>query len=92
VVSDVSLIPAAYLPGLSSYVTSKLAQAKIFEFIAAENPTVFVATLNPGMIETANFRRTGGKAEGLPMDTGKITQFQSYLVSVWVPSIRKISN
>ncbi|EPE26891.1 NAD(P)-binding Rossmann-fold containing protein [Glarea lozoyensis ATCC 20868] len=69
VVSDVSLIPAAYLVGLSSYVASKLAQAKVFEFLAAENPTVFVATLNPGMIETDNFRRTGGKAEGLPMDT-----------------------
>jgi hypothetical protein len=28
--------------------------------------------MNPGMIDTDNFRRTGGKAEGLPMDTGQI--------------------
>jgi NAD(P)-dependent dehydrogenase (short-subunit alcohol dehydrogenase family) len=73
ITTDVSLLPVSYLPGLSSYAASKLAQAKVFEFIAAEHPNVFVATMNPGMIDTDNFHRTGGKAEALPMDTGQIT-------------------
>jgi NAD(P)-dependent dehydrogenase (short-subunit alcohol dehydrogenase family) len=73
VISDVSILPAAYLPGLSGYVTSKLAQAKIFEFVAAENPDVFVATMHPGMVETDNFNRTGAKADQLPMDKGTLT-------------------
>ncbi|TAQ86939.1 hypothetical protein B7494_g4736 [Chlorociboria aeruginascens] len=69
VTSDVSLMPAAYLPGLSSYVASKLAQAKVYEFLAAENPHIFVATIHPGMIETKNFNRTGADPKNLPMDT-----------------------
>lgn len=72
VTTDVSLMPAVYLPGLSAYTASKLAQAKMFEFIAAENPNIFVATVNPGMIETDNFYRTGGTTDKLPMDTGML--------------------
>jgi len=68
ITSDVSLMPAAHLPGLSSYVSSKFAQAKVFEFLAAENPNIFIATINPGMVETNNFNRTGASPEGLPMD------------------------
>jgi len=68
VTSDVSLMPVTYLPGLSSYVSSKLAQAKIYEFLAAENPNIFIATIHPGMIETDNFYRTGATPESLPMD------------------------
>jgi NAD(P)-dependent dehydrogenase (short-subunit alcohol dehydrogenase family) len=64
-------MPVTYLPGLSSYVSSKLAQAKLYEFLAAENPNVFVATIHPGMVETDNFNRTGASPENLPMDKGK---------------------
>lgn len=64
-------MPPAFLPGLSSYVASKLAQAKVYEFLAAENPHVFVATVHPGMVDTNNFRATGATPENLPMDTGK---------------------
>lgn len=71
ITSDVSLIPVSHLPGLSSYVSSKIAQAKIYEFLAAENPSIFIATVNPGMVETDNFYRTGATPEGLPMDKGK---------------------
>ncbi|RYP09688.1 hypothetical protein DL764_001114 [Monosporascus ibericus] len=66
--SDVSLMPTAHLPGLSSYISSKLAQAKVYEFLAAENPDVFVATIAPGMVETANFYRSGATPDKLPMD------------------------
>ncbi|KAI0890642.1 uncharacterized protein GGS22DRAFT_194575 [Annulohypoxylon maeteangense] len=82
VTTDVSLMPTTYLPGLSSYVASKLAQAKVYEFLAAENPNIFVATIYPGMVETDNFRRTGGKAEKLPMDT---VQLPAHFI-VWMAS------
>ncbi|KAH9907395.1 hypothetical protein F4778DRAFT_721772 [Xylariomycetidae sp. FL2044] len=72
VVSDVSLTPTAYLPGLSSYTSSKLAQAKLFEFLAAENPEVFVATMHPGLVDTNLFTDTGGRADQLPMDNVRL--------------------
>ncbi|KAK6223774.1 short chain dehydrogenase [Colletotrichum tabaci] len=61
-------LPAVALPGLSAYMASKLAQTKIIEFLAAENPNVFAATLHPGMVETDIFKKSGAKAEALPMD------------------------
>ncbi|KAJ3567277.1 hypothetical protein NPX13_g6823 [Xylaria arbuscula] len=72
VVSDISVMPATHLPGLSSYISSNLSQAKIFEFLAAEHPDIFVATMHPGMIDTDNFRRTGATAENLPMDNVRL--------------------
>ncbi|RDL36810.1 putative short chain dehydrogenase protein [Venustampulla echinocandica] len=74
VISDTSLLPVSYLTGLSSYVSSKLAQAKVYEFLAAENPNIFIATIHPGVIETNTFNRSGATAENLPMDKGKNTQ------------------
>lgn len=64
--SDTSLMPTLHLPGLSSYVSSKLAQAKIFEFLAAENTDIFIATVHPGMVETDNFYRSGATPETVP--------------------------
>ncbi|GKT46421.1 short chain dehydrogenase citE [Colletotrichum spaethianum] len=61
-------LPAVALPGLSAYMASKLAQTKIIEFLAAENPNIFAATLHPGMVETDIFKKSGAKAEALPMD------------------------
>ncbi|KAF7956666.1 hypothetical protein EAE96_004000 [Botrytis aclada] len=82
VTSDVSLLPVTYLPGLSSYVSSKLAQAKVYEFIAAENPNISVATVNPGIIETDNFYRTGATPEKVPIDT---VQLPAHFL-VWMAS------
>jgi len=39
--SDAAALPPADIPGLSDYLTSKVAQTKIFEFLAAENPDLF---------------------------------------------------
>ncbi|KAI0509657.1 hypothetical protein F5B22DRAFT_648890 [Xylaria bambusicola] len=72
VISDISFMPAAHLLGLSSYITANLAKGKIFEFLAAENPDVFVATMHPGMVDTDNFRRSGATPENLPMDTAQL--------------------
>ncbi|KAK8073685.1 NAD(P)-binding protein [Apiospora phragmitis] len=80
--SDTSLVPTSYLPGLSAYISSKLAQAKVYEFLAAENPGLFVATVNPGMVETDNFNRSGGVADQLPMDT---VQLPAHFL-VWMAS------
>jgi short-subunit dehydrogenase len=63
-------LPTVMLPGLSAYISSKLAQVKLLEFLAAENPNVFVASVHPGMVETAVFTKSGAKAEALPMDKG----------------------
>lgn len=68
-------MPPAMLPGLSAYISSKLAQVKLLEFVTAENPNVFVATVHPGIVDTAMFRKNGGQAEIMPMDTGWSTYF-----------------
>ncbi|KAJ0323539.1 hypothetical protein Brms1b_001419 [Colletotrichum noveboracense] len=63
-------LPVSMVPGLSPYMASKLAQTKIVEFLAAENPNLFAVTLHPGMVETDIFKKSGAKAEALPMDKG----------------------
>ncbi|TVY81894.1 Short chain dehydrogenase citE [Lachnellula suecica] len=75
-------LPVFMLAGLSAYSSSKLALVKFFEFLAAENPNVFVATLHPGMIETDIFKASGAKAEALPMDT---VQLPAHFM-VWLSS------
>jgi len=75
-------LPSAMLTGLSSYISSKLAQAKVLEFLAAENPTVFVASVHPGMIVTDIFNKSGAPASKLPMDTLKLpAHFMVWLAS-----------
>ncbi|KAF9876189.1 short chain dehydrogenase reductase [Colletotrichum karsti] len=66
--SGTTALPVSMLPGLSPYMASKLAQTKIIEFLAAENPNLFAVTLHPGMVETDIFKKSGAKAEALPMD------------------------
>ncbi|KAL8745311.1 MAG: hypothetical protein Q9190_002545 [Brigantiaea leucoxantha] len=63
--------PAAMTPGLSAYTSSKLAQVKILEHLAAENPGLFVASLHPGIVETDMFRKSQTPADAVPMDTGQ---------------------
>jgi NAD(P)-dependent dehydrogenase (short-subunit alcohol dehydrogenase family) len=40
------------IPGMSAYVSSKLATAKVFNYIASENPDIHVFNLQPGAIKT----------------------------------------
>jgi NADP-dependent 3-hydroxy acid dehydrogenase YdfG len=65
------VMPPAFTPGLSGYLSAKVAQAKVLEFIAAENPNLFVCTVHPGMIDTDVFRSSGADPQQLPMDDGK---------------------
>ena len=73
VTTGTSGLPPAMLPGLSAYISSKLAQVKMLEFLAAENPNIFVASMHPGMVETDIFTKSGARADQLPMDTGLLT-------------------
>lgn len=77
------------VPGLSAYMASKLAQTKLIEYLAAENPSIFAATVHPGMVETRIFTRSGAKAESLPMDKGAMSQFLNrYSPPAYIPSTR----
>jgi NAD(P)-dependent dehydrogenase (short-subunit alcohol dehydrogenase family) len=42
-----------HMPGYSSYHTSKLAAAKLFDYVHYENPDLFVLNIHPGAIDTA---------------------------------------
>lgn len=64
-------LPPSFTPSLSGYLSSKFAQVKVFEFLAAENPELFVCSVHPGMIDTGIFRSSGADKEKLPMDTCK---------------------
>ena len=70
VTTSIIALPPANLPGLSAYIGSKLAQVKVLEFLGAENPHIFVASVHPGMVETDIFRKGGAQAEVMPMDKG----------------------
>ena len=65
------IFPPAQTPGLSAYLISKMAIVKTLEFLAAENPNVFVANMHPAVVDTDLFRKSGPKAESLPMDSSQ---------------------
>lgn len=71
--SNASFLPAKLTVGLAGYMTSKIAQVKLMEYLAAENPQLFVCSVHPGMVDTMVFRASGATTEmGLPMDTVKL--------------------
>ncbi|KAI3391349.1 hypothetical protein diail_7500 [Diaporthe ilicicola] len=67
-VTGMAALPPKNLPNLSSYLASKLAQAKVIEFLPVENPNIFAATIHPGIVETAIFNKSGADSTKLPMD------------------------
>jgi NAD(P)-dependent dehydrogenase (short-subunit alcohol dehydrogenase family) len=60
------------LKGWSGYTTSKLAQARIFEFLRFEHPETRFNTIHPGEIETNGFE-TSGAPKHDDMTDGKLT-------------------
>lgn len=64
------VMPPNFTPGYSAYLTAKTAQIKVLEFLASENPELFVVSVHPGMIDTGIFKSSGASPESLPMDTG----------------------
>ncbi|KAF2726632.1 NAD(P)-binding protein [Polyplosphaeria fusca] len=69
VTAGAAVLPPAYTPYLSGYLSSKVAQVKLVEFLAAEHPEIFVCAVHPGMIETDIFKVSGADPTQLPMDT-----------------------
>lgn len=65
-------MPLAMLGGLSAYISSKTALAKLLEFAAAKYPNIFIAAVHPGTIDTAMFRKSGPQPESFPMDNGQL--------------------
>ncbi|KAL8911093.1 MAG: hypothetical protein Q9171_003683 [Xanthocarpia ochracea] len=75
-------LPPATTPGLSAYLTSKLAMVKMLEFLAVENPTLFIASVHPGMVDTEMFRKSGATPDMLPMDSATLSaHFTLWLAS-----------
>ncbi|KAF1953535.1 NAD(P)-binding protein [Byssothecium circinans] len=66
------VLPPKLTPYLSGYLTSKLAQLKVMEYLAAENPDLFVCSVHPGMVDTKIFRGSGASPDQLPMDTATL--------------------
>ncbi|KAM0184270.1 hypothetical protein ACHAPC_006031 [Botrytis cinerea] len=46
-----------------------MAQVKIMEFLALENPDIFICTVHPGLVDTKVFRASEVDPATLPMDT-----------------------
>jgi NAD(P)-dependent dehydrogenase (short-subunit alcohol dehydrogenase family) len=77
ITAGAAVMPPAYTPGLSAYLTSKLAQTKVLEFLSVENPQLFFCSVHPGMIETGIFRSSKADPSTLPMDTGAFLTVQT---------------
>lgn len=77
VTAGAAVMPPMYTPGLSAYLTSKLAQTKVLEFLSVENPNLFFCSVHPGMIETGIFRSSKADPSTLPMDTGASLSLRS---------------
>ncbi|KAF2741681.1 NAD(P)-binding protein [Sporormia fimetaria CBS 119925] len=72
------MLPAKVTAYLSRYLSSKVAQAKVIEYLAIENLNIFACSVHPGMVDTKIFRGSGATLEQLPMDT--ITLPANFLV------------
>ncbi|KAF2649456.1 NAD(P)-binding protein [Lophiostoma macrostomum CBS 122681] len=61
------ILPPSNVVGLSAYMTSKIAQAKLMEWLAVENPNLFTCSIQPGVVDTKMLRDSG--LSGLPLDS-----------------------
>ncbi|KAL9622832.1 MAG: hypothetical protein Q9160_002758 [Pyrenula sp. 1 TL-2023] len=70
------------IPELSSYAASKMAAARVFEYIAAENPDLRVFSLQPGVIKSAMSEKTVTGGLVLPHDDSSLpADFMVWLAS-----------
>lgn len=73
------------LPSMSSYISSKLAQTRIMEFLHAEQPEVRSFTLLPGLLKTAMTAEAFQPfARDDPMLAGGLTLFLSTPRADWL--------
>jgi NAD(P)-dependent dehydrogenase (short-subunit alcohol dehydrogenase family) len=60
------------IPKVSAYHGSKLAAAKLFEYVRDENPGIFVLNIHPGVIDTAMAKKNEASKDTLPFDDSKL--------------------
>lgn len=60
-----------YIPRFSGYTSSKMAAARLFDYLHHEQPDKFVLNVHPGVIKTAMGDKAG--LEGVPFDDGAYT-------------------
>ncbi|KAF2638879.1 NAD(P)-binding protein [Massarina eburnea CBS 473.64] len=63
------ILPPVIAPNIGGYCSSKVAQAKLVEFLAAENPEIFICSVHPGVVQTDMLVKAGLDAGQLPKDT-----------------------
>ncbi|CAN8097435.1 unnamed protein product [Discula destructiva] len=66
--SQTTAFPTAMNAGMSGYNASKIAQIKVMEFLAAEQPSIFSATVHPGICDTALLAKSGINKDQVPLD------------------------
>lgn len=71
--SSAAHMPA--FPGVSGYAASKLAAAKVFEYLHQEYPELFVLSIQPGVIRTAMSAKAADAGIELPFDDGKFVEY-----------------
>lgn len=59
--------------GASAYNCSKIALVRLFEYVSAENPDVFVVSVHPGAVDTDMLRSSGiyAKLDPAVLDDGE---------------------
>jgi NAD(P)-dependent dehydrogenase (short-subunit alcohol dehydrogenase family) len=60
---------AAQMPGCWAYAASKMASAKMFEYLGAENRGLRVVNVHPGIVDTEI--NAGGEMDGVGVDNGE---------------------
>jgi NAD(P)-dependent dehydrogenase (short-subunit alcohol dehydrogenase family) len=68
-----AVVHLPWVPGLSGYSASKLAAAKVYEYLHHEHPGLFVLNVHPGTINTPMLEKALGAKAGaeFPYDDGK---------------------
>jgi len=62
-----------YFPLMSGYAASKMAGAKVFEYLHHEYPEMFVLNIQPGVIETGMSAKAKEAGVELPFDDGELS-------------------
>ena len=72
--------------GHSAYTSSKMAQLKVIEYLAAEVPGAFIASVHPGIVETDLMKvwepdaikgATRDRSHSMPLDDGEYADFET---------------
>ncbi|KAF2664272.1 NAD(P)-binding protein [Microthyrium microscopicum] len=73
--------PMPNMTNTSAYAASKIALSRVYEFIAAENPDLSVFNIQPGIVDTAMYKKSGMDFEEI-LDT---VQLPAHF-AVWLSS------